>query len=79
MVVSDNGKEIVYRGLKEWLKVLDCYKPDTPILSPSVSCPAERAIQTLKRSLNFFRENLRCSLETYIVKILFSHANSSNS
>ena len=50
---------------------------DTPLYSPRSNGLAERAVQTLKKSLNFYNKQLGCSLPTYIDKVLFSHRNSS--
>ena len=38
---------------------------------------AERAVQTLKRSMKFYNKDIGCSLTTYIDKVLFSHRNAS--
>ena len=77
-VVSDNGKEFVSKDLKDWLAAQGCKKIDTPLYSPRSNGLAERAVQTLKRSLKFYNKDIGCSLTTYIDKVLFSHRNSSN-
>ena len=77
-VVSDNGKEFVSKDLKDWLAAQGCKKIDTPLYSPRSNGLAERAVQTLKRSLKFYNKDIGCSLTTYIDKILFSNRNSSN-
>ena len=76
--VSDNGKEFVSKDLKDWLAAQGCKKIDIPLYSPRSSGLAERAVQTMKRSLKFYNKDIGCSLTTYIDKILFSHRNSSN-
>ena len=77
-VVSDNGKEFISKDLKDWLTAQGCYKTDTPLYSPRSNGLAERAVQTMKRSLKFYNKNIGCTLSTYIDKVLFSHRNSSN-
>ena len=76
-VVSDNGKEFVSKDLKDWLEAQGCKKIDTPLFSPRSNRLAERAVQTLKRSLKFYNKDIGCSLTTYLDKVLFSHRNSS--
>ena len=76
--MSDNGKEFVSKDLKEWLAAKGCKKIDTPLYSPRSNGLAERAVQTLKRSLKFYNKDIGCSLTTYIDKVLFSHRNFSN-
>ena len=77
-VVSDNGKEFVSKDLKDWLAAQGCKKIDTPLYSPRSNGLAERAVQTLKRSLKFYNKDIGYSMTTYIDKVLFSHRNSSN-
>ena len=77
-VVSDNGKEFVSKDLNDWLEAQGCKKNDTPLYSPRSNGLAERAVQTLKRSLKVYNKDIGCSLTIYLDKILFSHRNSSN-
>ena len=71
--ISDNAKEFVCNDLKDWLSTQGCKKVDTPLYSPRSNVLAERAVQTLKKSLNFYNKSLRCSIDTNIKKVLFSH------
>ncbi|MEL7079444.1 MAG: RNase H-like domain-containing protein [Cyanobacteria bacterium J06582_2] len=57
-VVSDNGKEFISKDLKDWLTAQGCYKTDTPLYSPRSNGLAERAVQTMKRSLKFYNKTL---------------------
>ena len=76
--MSDNGKEFVFKDLKDWLAAQACKTIDTPLYSPRSNGLAEREVQTLKRSLKFYNKDIGCSLNTYFDTILFSHRNFSN-
>ena len=66
-------KKFVSRDLKDWLAAQGCKKIDTPLYSPRSNGLAKRAVQTLKRSLKFYKKDIGCSLITSIDKVLFSH------
>ena len=76
--LSDDGKELVFKDLKDWLSTQACYKSDAPIYSLKINGLANRACQILKRYLKVFNRNIGCSMGTYFDKVLFSHGNSSN-
>ena len=78
-VVSDNAKEFVASDLSIWLNAQGCSKIETPTYNPQSNGLAERAVKTVKKALKFFNPLMRCSLETYLQKILFSHHNSATS
>ena len=78
MVVSDNGKEFVSKDLKDWLAAQGSKKIDTPLSPPRSNGLAERAVQTMKRSLKVYNKDIGCSLITYIYKVFFNHRKSSN-
>ena len=61
---------------KNWMAAQGCKKIDTPLYSPRSNGLAERAVQTLKRSLKFYNKEIVCSLTTYIDEVLFSHRKS---
>ena len=77
-VVTDKGEELVSKDSKEWLTAHGCYRSDAPLYSPRSNGLAKRAVQTSKRSLKIFNENIGCSLGIYIYKVLISHRNSLN-
>ena len=75
MVVSDNGKELVSKDLKDWLADQCCYKSDSPFYSPKSIGLVKWAFPILNSGLNCFDRNIGCSLGTSIDKVLLSQRN----
>ena len=61
-VVSDNRKEFVSKALKDWLAAQGCKRIDTPLFSQRSNGLPELAVQTLKRSLKFYNQDIGYSL-----------------
>ena len=76
-IVSDNGKEFLSKDLKNWLAAQGSKKNGTPLYSLRSIGVAEKAVQTLKRSLKFYNKDIGCSLTTYNAENFFSHRSSS--
>ena len=76
-IASDNAKEYISEELISWLNLQGCQKIECPLYSPESNGLAERAVQTIKRAIKFYSPQLRCSIETYLQKILFRYHNSS--
>ena len=74
-LISDNRKELVWQDFKEWLNSQGCGKVDTPLYSPRSNGIAERAVETLKKGLEFYNPHMGSSLASYLDEVLFSHRN----
>jgi len=78
-LVSDNAKEFISTELNDWLRHQGVVKKESPLYSPRSNGLAERAVQTVKRGMNAWRETqTHCDFNTYLQRILFHHRISSH-
>jgi hypothetical protein len=79
VVVTDNAPEFVSDELCSWLACQGASKRESPPYHPQSNGLEERAVQTVKRALRAWNENLvHASFATYLQKVLFHHRNSSH-
>ena len=75
-LVSDNGPEFVSGDLKQWCESLEIKKIESPVYHPRANRLAERAVQTVKRTLQAC-PNLNVSFGAFLQRALTTHRNTS--
>ena len=74
-VVSDNGKELISKDFKEWLKAHGCYKSDTPLSSPRSNGLPNEPFKLWKAAGSFSTNTLEVLWETLLIKFCFGPRN----
>ena len=77
ILVSDNGPEFASSNLKQWCESLEIKKMESPIYHPRANGFAERAVQTMKRSIQAWSTNLNASFGAFLQRALMKNRNTS--
>ena len=76
-LLSDIGPEFVSGDLKQWCESLGIKKMESPVYHPRANGLAEKAVQTVKRSLQAWSINLNVSFGEFLQRALMTHRNTS--
>ena len=77
ILVSDNVPKFVIGELKQWCESLGIKKMESPVYHPRANGLAERAVQTVKRTLQAWSLNLNLSFGAFLQRALMTHRNTS--
>ena len=76
-LVSDNLPEFVSDDLKQWCESLRIKKIESPIYHSKANVFAEPAVQTRKRAVQAWSQNLNVSFGAFLQRALMTHRNTS--
>ena len=65
-LVSDNGPEFVSGDLKQWCQSLGIRKTESPVYHPKANGLSERAVQTVKQTVQAWSLNLNLSFGAFL-------------